>query len=60
MHPERRRAGVTLLLLWQEYQADYPDGFQYSGFCQPYRHWKGQLDVVRRQEHRTGEKRFVD
>ena len=34
VHPERRRAGVTRLLLWQESQADYPAGFQYSGFCQ--------------------------
>lgn len=25
-----------------------------------YRHWRGQLDLVRRQEHRAGENLFVD
>jgi len=57
---ELRRPGVTLALLWQEYKAAQPHGFQYSWFCDHYRAWQGKLDVVMRQEHRVGEKLFVD
>ena len=60
VHHELKRKGVTLLLLWQEYKANVPDGFQYSWFCQSYRAWAGKLDVVMRQRHRAGEKLFVD
>ncbi len=54
------RKGVTLSLLWQEYKEQYPDGYQYSWFCQRYRDWATRLDVVMRHEHRAGEKLFVD
>ena len=57
---ELRRPGVTLFLLWQEYKAQHPDGFQYSWFCGQYRDWRSRLDLVMRQEHRAGEKLFVD
>jgi transposase len=55
-----RRKAVTLRLLWQEYRRDYPDGYQYSRFCDLYRRWEGRLDVVLRQPHRAGEKMFLD
>jgi transposase len=57
---ELRRKGVTLALLWQEYKERIPEGLQYSRFCELYREWKGQLAVAMRQEHRAGEKTFVD
>ncbi len=60
VHRELRRKGVTLALLWHEYKAAHPEGFQYSWFCKQYRAWAGRLDVVMRQEHRAGEKLFVD
>ena len=60
VHQELKRKGVTLALLWQEYQRAHPDGFQYSRFCAQYRAWAGTLDVVMRQTHRFGEKLFVD
>jgi len=60
LYRELRRKGVTLRLLWQEYRRDYPDGYQYSRFCERYRRWAGKLDVVLRQPHRAGEKMFVD
>ena len=56
----KTRKHVTLDLLWQEYKELYPDGYQYSWFCRNYRAWSGKLDVVLRQEHRAGEKLFVD
>lgn len=60
VHRELRRKSVTLTLLWHEYKAVHPEGFQYSWFCDQYRAWAGKLDVVMRQEHRAGEKLFVD
>jgi transposase len=46
IHQERKRKGVTLALLWQEYKTEYPDGLQYSQFSERYRLWRGKLDVV--------------
>ncbi len=60
VHRELKRKGVTLMLLWEEYKAHYPEGLQYSQFCDRYRAWTGKLDVVMRQQHRAGEKLFVD
>ena len=60
VHKELRRKGVTLLLLWLEYKEQHPDGYQHSQFCDLYRRFKGTVDVVMRQEHRAGEKVFVD
>jgi len=61
MHDELRRKGVTLQLLWQEYKAVHlEDGYQYSQFCELFNQYKGQLDVVMRQDYRAGEKGFVD
>jgi transposase len=60
LHTELRRKGVTLFLLHQEHKETFPDGFQYSRFCQLYRIWAGKIDVVMRQDHRAGEKVFVD
>src|SRR5262249_5005602 len=61
VYRELKRRGVTLALLWQEYRQAHPDdGYGYSRFCDLYRAWRSQLDVVMRQEHRAGEKLFVD
>ena len=60
IHGELKRPGVTLFLLWQEYRQAYSDGYQYSWFCEHYRAWQGKLDLVMRQDHRAGEKLFVD
>jgi transposase len=51
---------VTLQLVWQEYKQSHPDGYQYSRFCWLYQQWAGNLDLVLRQEHKAGEKLFVD
>lgn len=55
-----RHRDLTKELLWEEYREQHPDGYCYSRFCKLYRHWKKQQDVVLRQEHRPGEKLFVD
>ena len=51
---------LTLMLLWQEYKEADPSGYQYSQFCELFRKWKKNLDLSMRQEHRAGEKLFVD
>lgn len=61
VHAELRRKGVTLLLLWDEYaQAAGSRAFRYSWFCDHYRAWSSCLLPSMRQEHRAGERIFVD
>jgi transposase len=51
---------LTKELLWEEYRQQNPDGYCYSRFCRLYRDWKQQQEVVLRQEHKPGEKLYVD
>ncbi|MFA5496495.1 MAG: IS21 family transposase [Porticoccaceae bacterium] len=62
IHRELSRKGVTLMLLWQEYQANYLGRrtLQYSQFCERYRQYAKTLKRSMRQVHRAGEKLFVD
>lgn len=60
IHLERRRPGVTLELLHLEYLQREPNGYRYTQFCQHYRDWLGKRGLTMRQEHRAGEKLFVD
>jgi len=56
----RSSCALTLTQLWVEYKQRHPEGYQYTQFCEHYRRWLGKLDYVMRQEHRAGEKLFVD
>jgi transposase len=61
IHEElQKNKHVTLQLLWEEYRQANPDGYRYSRFCYLYQRWRSKLDVVLRQEHKAGEKMFVD
>jgi len=60
VHMERRKAGVTLELLHMEYLEQHPDGYRYTQYCQYYRAWLKKRRLAMRQEHRAGEKTFVD
>ena len=60
VHKELKRKGVTLALLWHEYKEKNEDGYQYSWFCHEYAKWSEKVDLVMRQEHRAGEKLFID
>jgi transposase len=63
IHQELRRyrkINLTLTQLWLEYKQQYPDGYQYTQFCEYYRRWRSKLDYCMRQEHRGGEKAFID
>jgi len=61
MHEQlQQHRHLTLQLLWQEYRQADPGGYGYSWFCELYQQWRRHLDVVLRQEHKAGEKMFVD
>jgi len=60
VHVELRRPHVTLMLLWLEHKEAFPDSYAYSQFCEHYKRWRRGVDVVMRQEHKAGEKLFVD
>lgn len=62
VHRERRRKGVTLQLLWQEYSQTHAGlaTYQYTQFCQHYHDYAGALRRSMRQVHRAGEKLFID
>ena len=58
---EKKKKGVTLQLLWQEYKEEYPDGYQYSQYCEHYQRWKkNQVEPSKHNEHKGGEKMQVD
>ena len=60
LYQELKRKSVTIQLLWYEYKQANTDGYQYSQFCNLYRQWVKKLDLTLRQEHRAGEKLFID
>lgn len=66
VHRELHRTGVTLQLLWLEYQesatAKKSDlrPYQYSQFCELYANYRSKVDPTMRQIHRAGEKVFID
>jgi transposase len=60
-HQELKKKGVTLLLLWEEYQQTVGErAYQYTAFCIHYRAWAATLKISMRQVHRAGEKLFAD
>lgn len=60
IHIELKRTGVTRELLHQEYLQSSPNGVGYTTFCGIYRRWLARQRPTMRQEHRAGEKAFVD
>jgi transposase len=57
---ELKRSGVNLMLLWEEYRENHPDGYGYSRFCDLFRQFERRLSPVMRQHHAAGDKVFVD
>lgn len=58
---ELKKRGVTLQLLWSEYKREFPDdGYQYEMFCLLFNRWEKKLKMCMRQNHKAGEKLFID
>ena len=64
IHRELAKSGVTLSLLWNEYQescglsGEIP--FMYTQFCKYYREWAGKTQATTHIHHKPGEKLEVD
>ena len=60
IHRELKRKHVTLMIIWDEYSAAHPGGYSYSRFCELYRGFAAKLSPTMRQNHKAGERLFVD
>ena len=61
LHQELKRKGVTLQLLWEEYNDNHPGrSYRYSQFCELFKRFQGSLKRSMRQIHRAGDKLFID
>lgn len=60
IYQEMRRKGLTLQLLWHEYKLSHPEGMSYASFTRRYRTYRKLQGLVMRQDHKAGEKVFVD
>ena len=57
---EIKKKGITLLLLWEEYKIENPDGCMYTQFCEKYRTYRKNNSVYMRKFYKAGEKMLVD
>jgi len=57
---ELKRPNVTLALLWEEYKQNNSEGYQYSQFCNLFMRYRKTMNCSMRQEHKAGEKTFID
>jgi transposase len=61
VHAELSKPSVTMMLLWTEYRELHSEsGYGYTQYCEHYKRWSRKLSVVMRQNHKAGEKCFVD
>lgn len=61
VHQELTSKTMTLLLLWDEYVDRHPEGFySYNHFCRLYKAWNKTQKLSMRQNHKAGEKLFID
>lgn len=60
IHTELRRVGVTLEGLHLDYLSEHPTGYRYTAFCTRYRRWLKKRGLTMRQNHKAGDKLFVD
>lgn len=57
---EMKKKNVTLMLLWEEYKEQYPDGIMYTQFCDRYKGFKKDNQIEMHKEHKAGEEVEVD
>lgn len=56
----REHKHLTLQLLWKAHRRAYPNGYGSTRFGCLYQRWLAKPDLLLRQEHKAGEKMFVD
>ncbi|WBA83981.1 IS21 family transposase [Endozoicomonas sp. GU-1] len=61
IHRSLKQKGMTKQRLWEEYCDVYPHShYSYAQFCHRYNEWRKKQKRSMRQEHRGGEKLFID
>jgi transposase len=61
IHKELQKKGITKQLLWEEYASRHGESsYRYSQFCLHYHKWQLTQKLSMRQQHKVGEKLFVD
>lgn len=55
-----KSTGVTRLLLWQEYIESYPQGYSYSQYCDHFRKYLCNKEVVMHLDHKAAEQTMID
>ena len=60
MNCELKKKHLTRQLLWEEYKQAHPEGMGYSQFCYHFKQWQKKLHISMRQNHKAGEKLFID
>lgn len=55
-----KQRGVTVLRLWEDYHALYPEGFRMTAFYRHYNLWKRRGHPSMHMEHKAGDKMFID
>lgn len=60
INQELKKKNVTKILLWEEFIESNPGGCRYTQFCHHYSHYLKKMDLSMRQEHKYGEKCFID
>lgn len=57
---ELQKIGVTKLFLWERYKGLYPEGVQYSQFCDHFGRYLKSQQISMVLEHKAGDKLMVD
>jgi transposase len=61
IYREMKKRGVNMQLLWTEYMEGSTEGkYSYSQFNRRYRAWQRRQALSMKQEHKAGDKLFVD
>ena len=57
---ELKRTGVNRQVLWEEYKAHHPDGYQYTRFCHHLDQWQASAKASMHIAQKPGDKLYID
>ena len=60
MEKDLKRKGVTILLLFEQYKKEYPDGYGITQFYKYFRYFLKRVQPVMHLEHKAGDKMYID
>ena len=60
MEKQLKRKGMTIVLLFEQYRKDYPDGYGITQFYHYFRYFVNRVQAVMHLEHKAGDKLYID